>query len=233
MAAKLDGIGISYALGGFILLWSGLKNTTVKDTLTAFLKGQAPQAHPTGPVSVSVTEPQNSGSSSPASVTSSAIANDALKYVGHPYIYGGAPGTNGQSGWDCSSFANWVLGHDFGMTLPGNSSSGYNGTSHGPTTLSYLGWPAASTVSNSASAAQAGDLCVWQTHMGFALGGGQMVSALNESLGTKVTTISGGAPGGEILFVRRIKTTTTSTAPASGGIFPTPSGQSNTLPGAG
>ena len=57
---------------------------------------------------------------------------------------------------------------------------------------------------HSPGSAQAGDLCVWQTHMGIAVGGGQMVSALNERLGTRVTTISGGAPGGEVLFVRRI-----------------------------
>jgi DNA segregation ATPase FtsK/SpoIIIE, S-DNA-T family len=33
---------------------------------------------------------------------------------------------------------------------------------------------------------------------------GEMISALNASLGTRVTTISGAAPPGEILFVRRV-----------------------------
>ena len=39
--------------------------------------------------------------------------------------------------------------------------------------------------------AVAGDLCVWPTHIGIALGGSQMISALNPSLGTLVTPISG------------------------------------------
>jgi cell wall-associated NlpC family hydrolase len=204
--AKLDGIGVTYGLAGFVLLYSGWSNRSLKDTLTAFLKGQAPKANPTGPVSLSVSDP-NSGTSgsSGTTPTNNSIADDALRYVGHSYVYGGSPGTNGQSGWDCSSFANWVLGHDLGMTLPGSSSPGYSGTSHGPTTVSYLSWSGASTISNDGSKAQAGDLLVWQTHMGFALGNSQMVSALDESLGTKVTSISGGSPGAELLFVRRIK----------------------------
>jgi cell wall-associated NlpC family hydrolase len=80
----------------------------------------------------------------------------------------------------------------------------WNPSTHGPATGDYLLWSGAKTVSHNAKDAQAGDLCVWQTHMGIATGGGNMVSALNESLGTKATTISGGAPGGELLFVRRI-----------------------------
>lgn len=204
----VSGAGVAYAAAGFTLLWSGVRNATLKDTLTAFLRGQSPAPHPTGPVTIGLASTGNA-SAAPAGgapgTTPSAVANDALKYTGHPYLYGGAPGTDGSHPWDCSSFCNWVLGHDLGMTLPGESSPGYSGTSHGPNTVSYLAWGGAKTVSNSASAAQAGDLCVWQTHMGIAIGGGQMVSALNESLGTRVTSISGGAPGGEILFVRRLK----------------------------
>lgn len=203
----VSGLGVAYAASGFVLLWSGYKNASLKSTLTAFLKGQPPAANPTGALTVGLTGTGTTASTSAdVTVTSSGIANDALKYAGHAYLYGGAPGTSGAQPWDCSSFCNWVLGHDLGMTLPGDSSPGYSGTSHGPNTLSYLAWSGASTVSNSASSAQAGDLCVWQTHMGIATGSGNMISALDESLGTKVTTIPGGSPGGEILFVRRIKT---------------------------
>lgn len=219
----VSGLGVAYATAGFVLLWSGVKNATLKDTLTSFLKGQPPAANPTGSITVGLSG-TGSGTAGTApgapGTTASEIANDALRYVGHPYVYGGSPGTAGTSGWDCSSFANWVLGHDLHMTLPGSSSPGYSGTSHGPTTLSYLAWTGASTVSNSGSAAQAGDLLVWQTHMGFALGGGQMVSALTASQGTKVTTIAGGSPGPEILFVRRIKGTSLSLTPLPAGVTP-------------
>lgn len=204
----ISGLGVAYAGAGFVLLWSGVKNATLKDTLTSFLKGQAPTANPTGSVTIGLdSESSSSSSSGTAGTTSSAIANDALKYVGHKYVFGGSPGTNGQGGWDCSSMVNWVLGHDLGMRLPGESTAGYSGTSHGPTTVGYLGWSGASTISNKASAAQPGDLCVWQTHIGIATGGGNMVSALDEAEGTKETTIGEGSPSGELLFVRRIKGT--------------------------
>lgn len=205
MPGRINGFSIAYTAFGGVVLWSGIRGEKISDTLRGVLKGQAPAANQE-PITATVAA---SSSSAPASgsspATASAIANDALKYEGHAYLYGGAPGTAGTRPWDCSSFANWVLGHDSGMKLPGSSSAGYSGTSHGPNTLLYLGWGAATTVGNSASAAKAGDLCVWQTHMGIALGGGQMISALNESLGTRVTSIPGGAPGGEVLFVRRIK----------------------------
>ena len=45
---------------------------------------------------------------------------------------------------------------------------------------------------------------MWQTHIGIATGGGRMISALNEHLGTQETTIADGAPGGELLFVKRV-----------------------------
>jgi cell wall-associated NlpC family hydrolase len=232
----VSGRSVAFTAAGFVLLYSGYANRSIKDTLTGFLKGQPPAPAPTGPPSIGIggTGAAAAGPANANAPTPSAIANDALRYVGHPYLYGGAPGPDGANGWDCSSFANWVLGHDFGMQLPGESSAGYAGTSHGPTTLGYLAWSACTTISNKGSDAQAGDLLVWQTHMGFSLGGGQMVSALGAKWGTVQTTIPGGSPTGEILFVRRLKTSTTSTAPASGGIFPTPSGKApaGTLPGA-
>jgi hypothetical protein len=44
---------------------------------------------------------------------------------------------------------------------------------------------------------QPGDICCWITHMGVYVGGGNMVSALNPQLGTRETTVQGGAPGPE------------------------------------
>lgn len=207
MPGRVNGFSLAYTATGAVVLWSGIRGTSISDTFRGLLAGQAPTTNtePIIPAVAASSDSATSGSSAGSAATASAIANDALKYAGHPYLYGGAPGTAGTRPWDCSSFCNWVLGHDLGMKLPGASSPGYSGTSHGPNTLLYLGWGAATTVGHSASAAQAGDLCVWQTHMGIATGGGQMISALNESLGTRVTTIAGGSPAGEALFVRRIK----------------------------
>ncbi|TVZ05904.1 hypothetical protein EAS64_14780 [Trebonia kvetii] len=129
------------------------------------------------------------------------MASDALTYQGHAYAYGGSPGINGSNPWDCSSFVNWVLGHDFGMTLPGNV-RGYNGSNHGPVASSYATWPQSVTVSR--SSVLAGDLLVWATHIGIAINNHQMISALNPTLGTEVTGIENGGPQGESLVCRRI-----------------------------
>lgn len=228
MAGRVSGLAVFYSVSGGVLLWSGYKGQSVAATVRAIASGNVSALSQTGPETVS--SPQlnildqaggsAAGSSNATGATASSIANDALRYIGHPYVYGGAPGPNGTGGWDCSSFANWVLGHDLHMTLPGSSSPGYSGTSHGPTTLSYLAWGAATTVGHSASSAQAGDLLVWQTHIGFALGNDQMVSALGAKWGTVQTSIAGGSPTGEILFVRRIKGTSLSLTPLPAGVTP-------------
>ena len=138
-------------------------------------------------------------------VTGKDIAADAAKYRGHHYLYGGAPGRNGQSPWDCSSFVNWVVGHDMKMSVPGFSHGSYDGSTHGPATGSWLTWTGCKTVPRSQVAA--GDLCVWQTHMGIAISSSQMISAQDPSAGTQVSSISGGGPPGELLVCRALRET--------------------------
>jgi cell wall-associated NlpC family hydrolase len=205
----ISGLGVAYTLGGFVLLYSGYANQPIKSVLTGFLSGKPPAPNPTGSPEIGVQDnaPASSSGGS-AGTTSSGIANDALQYQGQGYVWGGNASKPGD--WDCSSFVSYVLGHDLGMALPGGhwGESGFPPSTHGPTTLSYLSWSGAKTIGNNPASAQAGDLCVWQSHMGIATGGGNMVSALDEAEGTKQTTIKGGAPSGEILFVRRITAAT-------------------------
>lgn len=200
MPERISGLAVAEAIAGFVLLWSGVKGATVGQTLRALLHGENPPTVPEAPPTIGVAS-TGSGSATVTGASDSSIASDALKYQGHAYSYGGY--YHDPAGWDCSSFVNWVLGHDLGLTLPGGL-KGYDGTSHGPATGSYLLAWGRYRVSGGASAARAGDLCVWPTHMGIALGGGQMISALDPSLGTKVTTIPGGAPPGEPLTVIQV-----------------------------
>lgn len=122
-----------------------------------------------------------------------AIAADALKYKGAGYVWGGAASSVGD--WDCSSFVSYVLGHDLGLALPGGSwgGAGMPPGAHGPVVSEYLSWSGAADV----TAPQAGDLCIFgpDQHIGIAISGTQMVSALNPTTGTNVTGISGTAPG--------------------------------------
>lgn len=206
MPAKISGVAVAEVMAGFVLLWSGIKNQPVGAVVKDLLKGKNPPTVPEAPPTVGVgnAPPGTPGGAPLTGASDSAIASTALAYSGHCYDFGGAPGKNGQGCWDCSSFANYVLGVRLRMAIPGYSAGQYDGTVHGPTTLSYLAWTGAATVGHSSSVAQAGDLCVWQTHMGIATGGGNMISALDPSQGTRETTIDGIVTG-EVLYVRRVR----------------------------
>jgi hypothetical protein len=131
------------------------------------------------------------------------VVDEALKYRGKvPYVYGGAS----PRGWDCSGFVNSVLGHDLGLTLPGGIRH-FTGQSHGPVVVQYATWSGAVTVKGPP---QAGDLCVFVGlgplgHIGFAIDGTRMISALDPQYGTAVTPIVGYGPPGAPLVYRRIK----------------------------
>jgi cell wall-associated NlpC family hydrolase len=200
----VPGTAVAATAAGALLIWSGIKGRRVTDSLRAVISGQQPAGVNAYPVTASFDDsPAAAAAGAVAaggSASGSAIAAAALEGEGAGYVWGGAP-AKGRGNWDCSSFANWTLGRKLGMAIPGYAAGTYTGAAHGPTTLQYLAW--GSKVPGGAAAAAPGDLCVWQTHMGIALGGGQMISALNPSLGTRVTSIAGGAPGGEVLFVRR------------------------------
>lgn len=119
--------------------------------------------------------------------TNSAIANDALKYVGSGYVYGGNASKVGD--WDCSSFVSYVLGHDLGIGLPGGSwgQPGFPPNTHGPTTGTYALWGTALNQQE----VQPGDLVVWSSHMGIAISNSEIVSAQDEKLGVGTSSIAG------------------------------------------
>lgn len=213
MAGQISGLAVVYTAAGLVLVLSGVRNDSLRGTLTSLLKGQVPPSNPTGAPQIGVS---GSGSGSSDTTTASgSIAQIAESYIGKlTYVFGGPPppGTV-----DCSSFASKVL-NQAGVSSPGGET--FNPDVHGPTTLSYLAWSGAQTIGNSASLAQPGDLCVWQTHMGICVSTGKMVSAQDPALGVGESSIS--LPG-EILFVRRLKDAPSVTPPdPKGGPSPLP-----------
>jgi cell wall-associated NlpC family hydrolase len=178
----INGVALSSVAVGSILLWSGIKGWNVSRTMGEIITGKVPQ----GSNENLLTAPNGPGANA-AGFTSSGVANDALQYQGHAYSYGGAPGKNGTDPWDCSSFVNWVVGHDSHKAIPGYSAGQYDGSVHGPPTGSWLAW----MTHINQNQAQAGDLVVSALHMGIVIGPNQMVSALNSKLGTKITPIAG------------------------------------------
>lgn len=195
--------------GGAILLYSGLRGKSWSGVLRNVISGKpitttpdnpiftAPQAYAYGQAPV----PAHGGGSS----TGNAISDDALRYVGSwHYVWGGAPGS-GERG-DCSSFANAVIGRDLGLAIPLYRPGAYHGQSHGPNTLVWMAWSGAFTIKRQDAAA--GDLAVWQTHMGIFTGPNTVVSALDVQLGVKNLSVSQTAPPLEKLLVRRLKAVT-------------------------
>lgn len=179
----ISGTAVGLATAGGLLLYSGIKGVSVPDALRAVLAtGTLPAGGAAGPAG----GPGAAPARSPGASTGSAIADAFLAYVGKvPYRWGGAD----PAGWDCSGAATWVLHHDLGYDLPSNTHT---------VCLQFYGWSGAVKVASP----QPGDLVVWPTHMGVAISATQMVSALNPSRGTVVTTFSDAVPGSTPTFLR-------------------------------
>jgi cell wall-associated NlpC family hydrolase len=198
--------------GGALLLWSGFKGKKWTDALRSTISGKNPQTLTTAyPITTSQAAFLNTGGGTAvaahatATQTGDSIAQDAMSKIGTGYVWGGAPAV-GPNNHDCSSLVNEVVGWDLGLAIPLYKAGAYHGQAHGPPTGVWLVWSGAFTIKQQDMVP--GDLAIWQTHMGIVTSPGHMVSALDQQLGTKETTIKGGAPFGEMLFIRRLKAVT-------------------------
>lgn len=98
----------------------------------------------------------------PTSDLGQQIANFACQFVGNPYVWGGTSLTNGA---DCSGFVQSVFAH-FGISLPRTTWDMENvGTA-----VSY-------------DQAVAGDIILYNGHVGIYMGNGQIVNAINSAKG--------------------------------------------------
>jgi cell wall-associated NlpC family hydrolase len=218
---ELSGLAVG-ALGiGSLFVYGGVTGRSPLATLRTIIQGQAPTATAIGtPIVVPAAPVATPGGPGPSgsgrggrpgvspltgSSIGAQIANDAQRFVGAGYVFGGAP-AKGVGNWDCSSFVNYVVGFDVGLAIPRYPAGHYDGSTHGPVTMEWFAWIGAVTVSTNGDDALPGDLCCWQTHMGIAIGGGQMVSArsAHSSPPTGINKINGDIPG-EILHIRRLK----------------------------
>ena len=188
-------------VGGIVAV-SGIRGWKIGSTFQDIISGKNPTTD--AQLTAQITGASAGGPTTAAAGGATGdVASTAESLVGFPYTWGGAP-ANGSG--DCSSFVNWVVGHLCGRAIPGFKAGTYTGTTHGPTTLTWLAWSGTGVNRVSKGQAQPGDLAVWQTHMGVIIDDGvNMVSDLNPSLGTLRTSIAGGAPPGEILSVLRLR----------------------------
>jgi len=184
---------------GAIVAVAGVKGWGISSTLRDIISGQNPSANPTLASQIAATNYGYGASTSGGGSGAAGLAGIAQSHIGFPYTWGGAPASGST---DCSGFVNMCCAQA-GLAIPGYAAGKFTGKSHGPNTLVWLAWPGTSRIPT--AQAEAGDLAVWQTHMGIIVGGGQMVSDLNPSIGTRQTTIQGAAPPGEILVVERFR----------------------------
>lgn len=110
----ISGTAVAMMAAGGVIIWSGLNNTPLLETLRALAKGQAPVAH-RNPAFQDI----NAGSGTAVDPgngvdigSNSVIVAEAKKWLGTKYVYGGCHGCTqchpGQ-GVDCSSFVTWVM----------------------------------------------------------------------------------------------------------------------------
>lgn len=187
---------------GAIIAVAGVKGWAPGAVFRDILSGTDPSKNP--PISTTSLITSDAAAASGYGYGSGAaagsVAGIAESLIGFPYKWGGAP-ANGAG--DCSSFCNWVIGHLARMSIPGFPNGSYTGKSHGPSTLLWLASIGTTVTKITQATSQAGDLVIWQTHMGIIIDNGQnMVSDLNPSLGTRKTAINGTVPGEIPVFVR-------------------------------
>lgn len=107
------------------------------------------------------------------------IVDYACQFIGNPYVWGGTSLTNGA---DCSGFVQSVFAH-FGVALPRTTWD-----------MESVGTPV------SYEEAMAGDIILYDGHVGIYMGNGQIVNAINSAKGIGILP----ATYANIITIRRI-----------------------------
>lgn len=204
MARQVDGIALGAVFAGSLFAYAGITGKSVPHALQAIVKGKspktAPQDQPITGGAVPVTGP--GGGRTVTATTDSAIANDALSYVGKlGWSLGGSMNSGSP---DCSGYVNGVIGRDLHMAIPGVAAGAFDGSQHGPNSFVWMLW--SGLVKITRAEIQAGDILVWTSgigHIGIATSNTEMVSDLNPQLGVAVTQIDNTAAG--VFFPFRLR----------------------------
>lgn len=157
----ISGIGLAVAAAGAIMIYSGIQNRSLIDSLRSLAMGEAITP---GPQNVSTISPTTGAISNPGAVGgNSSIVSTAASYKGHPYVFGGGHGTVCPSGgMDCSGYVSCVL-NKLGLMRGTLNTDGFAKWGDG---VSY-------------AQRQAGDLVVWRGgpgggHIGIVINGTTM-----------------------------------------------------------
>lgn len=177
-------------------MYFAINNIPMLDGLRSLVKGKVPTGTKVGAAKGSVgaaaalatiaTKAQKSADAAGSTGTATGqfgsgsgqrIADAARKYLGVPYVWGGAT----PSGFDCSGLVTWVLHHDLGINLPSNTHT---------VTGQFFVWGGAKDVPRSQAAA--GDLCCNLGHIGIAVDNNSMIHAPDLGDVVKIGAIQAG-----------------------------------------
>lgn len=190
----ISGVGLAVIATGAVMVYSGIKNRGLIESLRYLAMGEA---IPEGPQTVTPIGMPTTGAgyvSAGLSGGNSAIVNMAASYKGHPYVFGGGHGTVcPRGGMDCSGYVSCVL----------NKLGLMRGTL---TTDGFAKWG----VSVPFDQRQPGDLVVWQGgpgggHIGIVIDGSRMWHNPCTGCGGVQVAKYGRTRSGRITLVRRSK----------------------------
>jgi hypothetical protein len=141
MPGRINGFSLGYTAVGGIVLWSGIKGTTLSSTFRGLLQGKAPAANQE-PITATAETPATAGTTAPAGNTgadsATAAANQAIgKLLAAPYGW-----SAGQQWADLVSLWNQESGWSNTAENPGSGAYGIaqalgHGTSGAPYPASY------------------------------------------------------------------------------------------------
>jgi cell wall-associated NlpC family hydrolase len=188
--AGISGVGVAAATTGALLMYAGIRDVSVLDTLREVTGGKLPEGNRAreGQPSAAASAARaalaggasggTSGGVIPAVTGGSLpeLANAALRYRGVPYRFGG----NTPSGLDCSGLVQLSFA-DIGIQAP-------------RTTYTQQPWRALRTID--ASQAGAGDLVYWPGHCAIVVSPGTVVHAPRTGRTVEVVPVGSAGPRG-------------------------------------
>lgn len=195
-SAGISGVGVAAATAGALLMYAGIRDVSVLETLREVTSGKLPEGNKNRQSSTTATAARaalnttgSAGVPSGGIVQTSgaggfkALADAALRYRGVPYKWGGATA----AGLDCSGLVQLAF-RDNGIEAP-------------RTTYQQIAWRALTRID--ASQAGAGDLVFWPGHVAIVVSPGTVVHAPRPGKSVEVVPVGSAGPRGQTPTYRR------------------------------